>query len=177
MSRKTTASVQLTNPQTGSVTVTLKAGPKMTGLLKFSQQRQNLGVIRSHRATLPEVAGSARKGNVLNSGLPAHRVGDNVVKVVNAALGVKELKHAAFRNLGTSRPQTAVSANPLVSLAHSITNGRRDISGVCHAVSIAFRAATRCARWDAALSTMVKDLITPEQYELLMASWWAGVGK
>jgi hypothetical protein len=33
------------------------------------------------------------------------------------------------------------------------------------------------AAWDAALSTMVKDLITPEQYELLMAPWWAGVGK
>jgi hypothetical protein len=33
------------------------------------------------------------------------------------------------------------------------------------------------AAWDALLATIVRDLITPEQYETLMGPWWAGVGR
>ena len=36
--------------------------------------------------------------------------------------------------------------------------------------------AVRNAAWDAALATLVRDLITPEQYDLLMAPWRTVIG-
>lgn len=37
--------------------------------------------------------------------------------------------------------------------------------------------AARGAARDAAWATVIRDLITPEQYDALMAPWWAGVGR
>ena len=36
--------------------------------------------------------------------------------------------------------------------------------------------AARAAAWDAALATLVRDLITPKQYDLLMAPWRTVIG-
>ena len=41
---------------------------------------------------------------------------------------------------------------------------------------VAARDAARDAAWNAALATLVRDLITPKQYDLLMAPWRTVIG-
>lgn len=77
----------------------------------------------------------------------------------------------------------------------AVWDAARDAAGVAAGVAAgdaargAARGAVREAAWgtawgaiggaagDAAFATVVRDLITPQQYETLMTSWWAGVGR
>ena len=56
------------------------------------------------------------------------------------------------------------------------TDELRQLAAAWAAAWVAARVAVRNAALDAALATLVRDLITPEQYDLLMAPWRTVIG-